>query len=101
MEETILSLQYPKGRVPARGFRCPTCGEEVLLLEDASEARRTAENLGLFGVENARRRKLQKTGNSITVSLDPELLRSALLDAKPGDQVSVGRQGNRIVITRD
>jgi antitoxin component of MazEF toxin-antitoxin module len=43
-------------------------------------------------------RKLLKTGNSIAVSLDPDLLQEILPGAEPGTAVKVGRQGDRIVI---
>ncbi|MBI4393282.1 MAG: hypothetical protein HY556_05725 [Euryarchaeota archaeon] len=101
MQEEILSVRYPAGELPARGFRCTICGEEVFLLADVGMQDDLAHRLGLFGVEDRRRRKLQRTGNSITVSLDPAILREVMPGAKPGDIVIVGRQGDKIVITAE
>lgn len=96
----ILKIRFPLGSLPVRGFRCPVCGSESLLASEAQEAQDLARELGLFSVTNRRRRKLLRTGNSIAVSLDPELLREVLPGRKPGDAVFVGRMGDRIVIER-
>lgn len=101
MEEAILRVDFPLGSLPARGWRCPVCGEETLLLADAGEVQRLAQRLGLFGVQGRKRRKLLKTGGSLAVTLDPELLREVLGKARAGTYVQVGREGGRIVITRD
>lgn len=98
MEPAILKVRFPLGWLPARGYRCPVCGEEELALSEAHVLDELAHRLGLFGVEQRQRRKLQRTGNSVTVSLDPRLLEEALRGAGPGDMVEVGRQGDRIVI---
>lgn len=98
MEQAILKVRFPLGSLPVRGFKCPTCGEERLPAHEAAEAQHLAEKLGLFGVRDSHTRKLLKTGNSIAVSLDPEMLQAILPGAEPGTAVRVGRQGNHIVI---
>lgn len=94
----MLEMRYPLGSVPARGFRCPVCGSEELLLGESKRVHELARKLGMFGLEQASVRKLQRTGTSTCVTLDPALLRAALPNAKPGTAVRVGRQGSRIII---
>lgn len=98
MEETILRVRFPKGQLPARGFRCPVCHDERLLLEEAHHLDELAHELGLFGVENQHRRKLLRTGNSLAVTIDPDLIRDILDGATAGEEVRVGRMGRKIVI---
>lgn len=98
MESAILPIHYPAGSLPCPGFRCALCGEEVFLPEDTRASRDLARSLGLYGVEDSHERKLLQTGNSTTVSLDPQLVRDVLKGARPGSIVRVGRLGNRIVI---
>lgn len=66
----------------------------------SSFATRPAEvrRLGLFGIENATTRTLQRTGTRVTVSLDRVLLRDLLKREKPGTKVKVGRHGDHIAI---
>lgn len=99
MRHAVVELRYPVGIVPVKGFRCPVCGEEEMPLAEVGRAQRLAAELGLYGIEHARERRLQRTGNSVTVSLDPFLLKEVLGGAGPGTVVQVGKQGDRIVIT--
>lgn len=98
MEPASFDIRFPMGSLPANGFRCPQCGEEAVLSPELRQLEHLAARLGLYGLQDARRRKLQRTGNSITVSLDPRLVREVLRGAGPGDEVEVGRQGDAIVI---
>jgi hypothetical protein len=93
-------VRFPVGSLPARGFRCPRCGEAILLAAEAEALEAMARRLGLYGVEDRRRRKLLRTGGSLAVTLDPELLRAALGAPGAGATVEVGRQGDSIVIRR-
>lgn len=72
----------------------------MLLAADAEALEVLARRLGLYGIEDRRRRKLLRTGGSLAVTLDPELLREALGGPAAGTTVEVGRQGDRIVIRR-
>lgn len=101
MEPATFEVRFPLGKLPVRGFRCPICGEEALTGTQAKALDELARRLGLFGIEDKHRRKLLRTGNSIAVSLDPELVRDVLHGAKPGAEVFVGRQGDKIVITAE
>lgn len=96
MDPAILSVHFPEGDLPAKGFRCPICGSERVLNLPAIQ--QLARKLGLYGIENVSKRKLQRTGTSITVTLDPGLLREVVPNARPGTTVAVGRQGDSIVI---
>lgn len=98
MVEALLKVHFPLGSIPARGFRCPACGDERLLGSDAEAAQTLARRLGLYGVEDAEERKLLRTGGSVAVTLPPRLLEEVLDGAEPGDVVRVGRQGGRIVV---
>lgn len=97
-DEVVLELRYPRGQLPARGYRCPTCGEESLLGADAQRADDLAHRLGLFGTERFGTRKLLRAGNSVAVTLDPHLVAEVLHGTKPGTRVRVGREGGRIVV---
>lgn len=98
MKEVILKVHFPLGTLPVRGFACQACGEEVFLGSDAAEAQDLAHRLGLFGLENKRSRKLRRTGNSLAVTLDSDLVKQVLGPAAEGKSVFVGSQGKRIVI---
>lgn len=100
MDAAILEVRFPRGVLPAKGYRCPRCGREVLLGADAAELQELGHRLGLFGPERKSRRRLMKTGGSIAVTLDPELLRSVLGHARAGAVVEVGLEGERIVIRK-
>lgn len=100
MEPAVLLVRYPSGELPGRGFRCPVCARETLLLEESARLNDLARKLGLYGLEAHSTRKLLRTGNSIAVSLDPELAREVLGTTKPGAKVRVGRVGDRIVVMR-
>lgn len=99
MEPTILQLNYPRGSLPVRGFRCPHCGDDAILGADGAKNRELANSLGLFGPSTGKsRRKLMKTGTSIGVTLDRGLLREFLGTDQPGRIVVVSGEGRRIVI---
>lgn len=98
LDEVVLWIRYPRGRVPSRGFRCPICGDESLLLGDGNKADELAHELGLFGLEQVGTRRLLRAGNSIAVTLDPQLVEEVLSGAKPGTKVRVGRLGKRIFV---
>lgn len=100
MEEAVVEVRFPLGTLPCRGYRCPTCGREDVLGSDAGDLQELARRLGLFGPERRSRRKLMRTGGSIAVTLDPELLRSVLGHARAGAVVEVGLEGERIVIRK-
>lgn len=93
-----MTLQFPYGDLPVEGLRCPTCGEELLVGGEVDAMTAKARALGLLGLEHSSSRKLRRTGTSISVTLDPELLALIAPGAKAGDRVTVGRLGNRIVI---
>ncbi|HEX9816255.1 MAG TPA: hypothetical protein VGB18_04685 [Candidatus Thermoplasmatota archaeon] len=98
MDEAIFPVHFPLGQLPARGFRCPTCGEEQLLGSEAQRLERMAHDVGLFGVEDIRERKLLKTGNSLVVTIDPTLAKTVFGTTRPGVRIRIGRLGKRIVI---
>lgn len=94
----IIQLSYPGGVLPAEGFRCPVCGEEMFTGEQVETNQRRASALGFYGMERVSRRKLRQVGSSLSVTLDPAILRDLMPNAKAGDEVEVGREGKKIVI---
>lgn len=100
MELTVLTIRFPRGSLPVKGFRCPVCGEEELLLGEAARARETARRLGLMGPEREEHRSLLRIGNSIGLTIDPEVLRDVVGEAHPGVDVVVSVEGDAIVIRR-
>lgn len=100
MELTVLSVRFPRGSLPVKGFRCPVCGEEELLLDEAARARETASRLGLLLPEREVHRSLLRIGNSVGVTLDPSTLREVLGGDQPGVDVVVSVEGDAIVIRR-
>lgn len=101
MEPAEVEMRYPEGVLVSPGFRCPRCGEEAFSGDQVERGQAEARRLGLFGLENATTRTLQRTGTSVTVSLDPDLLRDVLQRAKPGTKVRVGRHGDHIAIASE
>ena len=98
MAEVVVRFHYPRGWLPARGFRCKVCGNELLTGPDVDNLQALAKTLGMYGLETSKTRRLVRTGGSLAVTLDPELLRQVVGDAKAGTTVRVGRVGNQIVI---
>lgn len=94
----IVVVNYPGGTLPVEGFRCPVCGEELFTGDQVAESQRRAEELGLFGPRRVSRRKLRQVGSSLSVTLDRDILRELLPDAKAGDEVEIGLEGDKIVI---
>ncbi|MHB8584775.1 MAG: AbrB/MazE/SpoVT family DNA-binding domain-containing protein [Thermoplasmatota archaeon] len=101
MELTVLTVRYPRGSLPVKGFRCPICGEEEMLLDEAARARSQARGLGLLAPKHEKHRRLLRVGNSLGVTLDPEILREAFGNADPGADVIVAAEGDSIVIRRE
>lgn len=100
MELTVLSLAFPRGTLPVKGFRCPTCGAEELLLGELAKARETARRIGLLKTGRAERRRLLRVGNSLGITLAPAVVREVLGGVHAGEEVLVGVQGDAIVIRR-
>lgn len=98
MHPDILSLRFPEGTLPVRGYRCPRCGEERLLGTTLKDAQSLAERLGLFGLQDVQRRKILQIGNSMGVSIDPELLRDIIPGAGVGTEVLIGKKGDAIAL---
>lgn len=98
MEPAEIEARYPGGILVSAGFRCPRCGDEAFTADQVERDQKEARRLGLFGIEQATTRTLQRTGTSVTVSLDPVLLRDVLRHAKPGTKVKVGRHGDHVAI---
>lgn len=94
----VVEVTYPAGKLLVEGFRCPLCGEEYFTGDQVAESQRRAEELGLFGPRRVSRRKLRQVGSSLSVTLDRGILRELLPDAKAGDEVEVGLEGDKIVI---
>ena len=94
----ILEIRYPGGPLPLEGYRCPQCGEELFTGDQVLVGERRAAALGLYGPRRVSRRKLRQVGSSLSVTLDRGLLRELMPDAKPGDEVEIGLEGDKIVI---
>lgn len=84
--------------MPVKGYKCPVCGAEMVIGEDARAARLEAQRLGISGVRAHARRKIVRNGTSASVNLSPEM--RATLGVRVGDEVEVGILGDRVVITR-
>jgi DNA-directed RNA polymerase subunit RPC12/RpoP len=89
-------LQFPEGELPAEGFRCPECGEEMFHAEQVAAAQRMAERLGLYGPQVRSSRAAIKLGNSTAMTFDQEMARRAGI--APGTELEVGLMGDRIVV---
>jgi DNA-binding MarR family transcriptional regulator len=100
MVPAVIDVQFPRGALPVAGYRCPEDGEEMFDGEAVQRAQERARELGLFGAERVTRRKLRQVGSSLSVTLDPEVLEKILPGAKPGDEVEVGLEGDKIVVRR-
>lgn len=98
MEGAIFPIHFPRGSLPARGYRCPKCGDEVVTASEMKKLESMAHGAGLYGIENAQTRKLIQTGNSLAVTLDRELLKAVGIVGKAGRSVRVGRVGDHLVI---
>ena len=98
MAEAIVEMHFPLAPLPVKGFRCPVCHGERIVDDQLAAAQQLARTLGLYGLEEQQVRKLQQTGSSLAVTLDPVWVREVLRASKPGQPVRVARQGDRIVV---
>lgn len=100
MELTVFMTRYPRAEVPTRGFRCPTCGAEELLLGEAQRVHEIATRLGLTPSTRSERRRLVRIGNSLGVTVSPDALRKTFGTTRAGVELDVTVQGDAIVIRR-
>ncbi len=95
-EETILQLHFPKGSLPVKGFRCPKCGGEMVLPENAKVAQDLASKLNMFESELPLTRKLTQAGNNLAVHIPKEIER--LLGLTKGTKVQITVHGDDIIV---
>lgn len=96
MSEAVLSMDFPLGKLPVQGYRCPRCGEEIFLGEAVAATQQLAKRLGLYGIEGRGRRTALKIGNSVGLTVDPSTAKA--LGIEPGTELELGIQGDALVI---
>ncbi|HLF06086.1 MAG TPA: AbrB/MazE/SpoVT family DNA-binding domain-containing protein [Thermoplasmata archaeon] len=79
-----------------KGFRCPSCFEEMLDADVAADSQRLASKLGLYEPEFALLRKLTRTGGQLALYIPKEIQRALNLVA--GRKVRVFLRGDQIVV---
>jgi len=97
MDKSILSTHYPRGSLPVRGYKCKTCGFELISIEEAEHAQELAERLGLYGDVGALTRTITKSGGQLAFYIPKEIQRE--LNLKKGTKVKVSLRGDEIVLT--
>jgi len=96
MEPDILYTRFPKGALPARGFRCPRCNYELVPLSEAKRVQHEAQKLGLFGVVNPLARKITKSGNNLAVYIPKDFEKK--LGLKKGTPINMWLKEDEICV---
>ena len=94
MEPVILYTHFPRGRLPARGFKCPRCDNELIPMDEAERVQHEAERLGLYGVVNPLIRRVTKSGNNLAIYIPKEF--EERLGLKKGTKVKLWLQEDQI-----
>lgn len=100
MEAAVFLTKLPRGELPTRGFRCPVCGDEVMLASEVGRLHDLGERLGLGHPKRVSHRRLLRVGNSMGLTLEPAVLRLALGDVTVGQDLTVEVHGDSIIIRR-
>ena len=76
-----------------KALKCPTCGEEVIDVEEYSKIKRRIESM----IKPLRlRRKVSSAGNRPAIYLPEDVVNA--MKVKIGDDVEIYVEGNRIII---
>lgn len=96
MKESILTVHFPRGSLPGKGYKCEKCGYEVLSAEESEELQKMAEDLGLYEPTTPLRRKITMSGKQLAIYIPKDI--KDLLNLKKGMEVRVYLQGDKIVV---
>jgi len=96
MVPEILIVHFPKGGLPARGYRCPKCRDELVPLDEAQRVEAIAEKVGLFGAVNPLTKNITQCGNSLAIYIPKDFEKQ--LNLKKGEKVQVWLQDDEIVV---
>lgn len=96
MVSDILMIHFPKGALPARGYRCPKCRNELIPLDEAQRVETIAEKVGLFGAVNPLTKNITQCGNSLAIYIPKDFEKQ--LNLKKGEKVQVWLQDDEIVV---
>jgi hypothetical protein len=92
----VLTVHFPRGKLPVQGYRCPEHGYELIDPVESSKLERTAESLGLYEPQLVLTRKVTKSGGQLAVYIPKDVQR--LLNLRQGTTVRVYVQGDRMVV---
>jgi predicted RNA-binding Zn-ribbon protein involved in translation (DUF1610 family) len=95
-DPAVVEIAFPLGKLPATGFRCPKCGEEILRGRTLEAAQQLARKLGLYGPQNVKERKALQIGRSVGVTLDRAHLEALGIHA--GDVLEIGVAGDHLEV---
>ena len=96
MSPEILNIHFPKGELPAKGYRCSKCLYELIPMEEGQRVEKQAEKLGLFGVVNPFLKNITQCGNNLAVYIPKDFEKQ--LNLKKGEKIQVWLQDDEIVI---
>jgi len=96
MEQAILTVHFPRGDLPVRGYRCSEHGYELIAPDESSKVEKIAGNLGLYEPQLVLTRKVTKSGGQLAIYVPRDV--EHLLNIKQGTTVRVYIQGDRIVV---
>jgi len=96
MVADILKTKFPKGSLPIRGYKCSSCGYELIPFEEAERVQHQAEVLGLFGEVNPLQRKITKCGNNLVIYIPKQIERQ--LGLEKGTPINVWLREDEICI---
>jgi hypothetical protein len=96
MKESILTVHFPRGSLPGKGYRCEKCGYEVLSAEEGEELQKIAEDLALYEPTTPLRRKITMSGRQLAIYIPKDI--KDVFNLKKGMEVWVYLQGDKIVV---
>ena len=96
MEPAILTVHFPRGNLPVRGFKCSEHDYELIDSIESSKVEKVAENLGLYEPQLVLARRVTKSGGQLAVYIPKDV--QHLLNLRAGTTVRVYVQGDRMIV---
>lgn len=79
-----------------KGYRCTQCGEEYIDEKESKKTIETAKKLGIWPSPLKLHRTLSKSGRGLILRIPSDLERE--LKLKEGEEITISKIGNKIVI---
>lgn len=96
MAQALLTVHFPRGNLPVRGYKCSEHDYELIDPVETSRVEKVADSIGLYEPQLVLTRRVTKSGGQLAVYIPKDLQR--LLNLRQGTTVRVYVQGDRMVV---